>query len=103
MREFKVNGHRCCEETSVFECLFMIWAIGCDYDGEETVDGLKKLVDELVAIAQKAGGFLEEGLVVPAKGEKSLCNLPSPEDAAKMRDAIMQNLNDLIASKSEKS
>ena len=96
MREIVFQGQKCAEESSALECLFMIWAIGYDYDGEETVDGLKQVVDELVSLAQKARGFIDEGQIVPAKGEKSLCNLPSPKDAAKIRDAIVQNLNDLI-------
>lgn len=30
----------------------MIWAIGCDYDGCNTVDSLKELIDELVSYTQ---------------------------------------------------
>ena len=30
----------------------LIWAIGCDYDGCNTVDSLKELIDELVSYTQ---------------------------------------------------
>ena len=32
--------------------LHWIWALGVDYDGMGTVDGLKSLIDELVEITQ---------------------------------------------------
>ena len=32
--------------------LHMIWAIGCDYDGCNTVESLKELIDELVSYTQ---------------------------------------------------
>lgn len=34
--------------------LDLIWALGCDYDGYETPEGLKSLIDELVELARKA-------------------------------------------------
>lgn len=43
-----------CEPDCVDEWLFFIWAIGCDYDGCHNVEDLKKLVDELVDMANKA-------------------------------------------------
>ena len=43
-----------CEADCVDEWLWDIWAIGCDYDGCNTVEELKKLVDELVDMSQKA-------------------------------------------------
>ena len=32
----------------------MIWCLGVDYDGYETPEGLKSLIDELVALAKRA-------------------------------------------------
>ena len=32
----------------------MIWCLGVDYDGYETPEGLKSLIDELVALAERA-------------------------------------------------
>ena len=32
----------------------LIANIGCDYDGEDTVEGLKKLIDEMVGYARAA-------------------------------------------------
>ena len=49
-------------ETSVDECLFMIQALGADYDGlDGSVEGLKYLVCELVNLASDATKFLYEG------------------------------------------
>lgn len=49
-------------ENSVDECLFMIRALGMDYDGlGGSIDGLKHLVDELVDLAESAIDFLYEG------------------------------------------
>lgn len=49
-------------ENSVDECLFMIRALGMDYDGlGGSIDGLKHLVDELVDLAGSAIDFLYEG------------------------------------------
>lgn len=36
------------------EYLDLIWAIGNDYDGRNTIEGLKELIDELVDMAKKA-------------------------------------------------
>lgn len=49
--EYDINM---CEPDCVDEWLFDIWAIGCDYDGCHNVEDLKKLVDELVDMANKA-------------------------------------------------
>lgn len=43
------------------EALYNIWAYGCDYDGCNTVEGLKELIDELVKLSQDAREFIEEG------------------------------------------
>lgn len=32
----------------------MIWCLGVDYDGYETPEGLKSLIDELIALAKRA-------------------------------------------------
>ena len=43
-----------CEPNCVDEWLFDIWAIGVDYDGCHTVEELKRLIDELVDMSNKA-------------------------------------------------
>ena len=50
------NDTKCqmCEPDCVDEWLFDIWAIGVDYDGCHTVEELKKLIDELVDMSNKA-------------------------------------------------
>ena len=54
------RGMKMCEPDCVDEWLFDIWAIGCDYDGCHTEKDLKKLVDELVSMANKARECLWE-------------------------------------------
>lgn len=73
------NGHRWCAPDCVDEYLFSIWALGCDYDGETAVEGLKRLVDALVEYSQKARDCLWDGKLfgvhgspeefIPEKGE----------------------------------
>ena len=47
----------CCDEW-----LWMLWAVGCDYDGMDgSVESMKELVDELVEIASKARACLYKG------------------------------------------
>ena len=65
----ETTGCKMCEPDCVDEWLFDIWAIGCDYDGESTVDGLKKLVDGLVEMSQKARDCLHDGKLFPADKE----------------------------------
>ena len=48
------TGLTMCESDCVDEWLSDIWAIGADYDGCNSVESLKKLVDELVGMAKKA-------------------------------------------------
>ena len=59
------RGSKWCEPDCYDEWLFDIWAIGCDYDGETTVEGLKKLVDQLVSMSQKARDCLHGGKLFP--------------------------------------
>jgi len=42
------------EPDCVDEYLFDIWAIGYDYDGCHSVEDLKKLIDYLIELSQKA-------------------------------------------------
>ena len=50
-----------CEPNCADEWLEHIWQIGVDYDGCNSVESLKGLVDELVEMSQKARYCLEEG------------------------------------------
>ena len=49
------NGIPTCEPDCADEWLFDIWVVGCDYDGENSVEGLKKCIDYLVEIPKKQG------------------------------------------------
>ena len=48
------TGINFCEPDCADEWLADIWAVGCDYDGCNTVESLKKLVDELIEMAHSA-------------------------------------------------
>ena len=50
----KETGIKFCEPDCADEWLGDLWAIGCDYDGRNTVEDLKKLVDELLEMAHRA-------------------------------------------------
>ena len=50
-----------CEPNSADEWLYMLWAVGLDYDGCNTVKSLQELVDELIDMALKARECLHEG------------------------------------------
>lgn len=52
----ETTGCKMCEPDCADEWLFDIWAIGCDYDGESTVDGLKKLVDRRISVSESCMG-----------------------------------------------
>lgn len=48
------TGAKMCEPDCTDEWLFNIWAIGVDYDGCHKAEDLKKLIDELIDMANKA-------------------------------------------------
>lgn len=56
------------EPDSVDEWLRLIWAVGADYDGCYSINSLKELIDELVAMSQKARVCLHEGKLFSVKG-----------------------------------
>jgi hypothetical protein len=60
------------EPDCVDEWLWLIWAIGVDYDGCRTEESLKGLIDELIDIANKARECLWENKLFGMFG--------SPED-----------------------
>ena len=64
------DGMRLCEPDSCDEWLWMIWAIGVDYDGCNTVESLKDLVDEMVEMSQKARDCLYDGLLFDKERRK---------------------------------
>lgn len=62
------SGCKMCEPDCVDEYLFDIWAIACDYDDCYSVEELQNLIDELVAMADKARGCLWEGRLFGVHG-----------------------------------
>lgn len=65
----EVSGTRIAESDCVDEWLFDIWAIGVDYDGYHTAEDLKKLIDELVEMANKARECLWDGKLFGIHGK----------------------------------
>jgi hypothetical protein len=63
-----------CEPDSADEWLELLWQIGVDYDGCNTVESLKGLVDELIDISTKARECLYNGNLFENReeSEKSL-------------------------------
>jgi hypothetical protein len=63
-----------CEPDSADEWLELLWDIGIGYDGCNTVESLKGLVDELVEISTKARACLNNGNIFKnmEASEKSL-------------------------------
>ena len=52
-----------CKESNAYECFNFIWDIGFDYDGCETVEDLKGLIDDMVASAKDGMKFINEGKI----------------------------------------
>lgn len=65
----KQFGGVICKPNCVEEYLEHIWAIGCDYDGCESAEDLKKLIDELVDMACKAQHCLYDGKIFEDENE----------------------------------
>lgn len=65
----KEFGRIVCEPNCVDEWLEMIWQVGVDYDGCDSVKSLKGLVDELIEMSQKARYCLEDGKLFVDKEE----------------------------------
>ena len=61
-----------CEPNSADEWLWQLWAVGFDYDGCNTVDSLKGLVDELMEISTKARKCLHDGHLFEDKKESEI-------------------------------
>ena len=53
------------EPNCVDEWLELIWAIGADYDGYNTVESLKGLIDEIVDMSKEARICLRENRLFP--------------------------------------
>ena len=58
------------EPDSVDAWLREIWAVGADYDGCYSINSLKELIDELVAMSQKARECLREGKLFSENGKE---------------------------------
>lgn len=55
------------EPECVDEWLWQMWAIGVDYDGYNTIESLKHLVDELVKMSKEARKCLKENKLFPSE------------------------------------
>lgn len=62
------SGCRMCSPDCCDEWLFDIWAFGNDYDDANTVEELKRLVDSLVKMSQRARDCLWDGALFGIHG-----------------------------------
>ena len=76
-----------CEPDSADEWLWLIWAIGLDYDGCNTVESLKGLVDELVDMSKKARECLHDGKLFEDKEESARSYEAAQEERKRYEDA----------------
>lgn len=62
----------------------LIWCLGVDYDGYETPEGLKSLIDELVALAKRAVKNDDKYAIYESCGDKyyNILNeeVPAPKE-----------------------
>lgn len=76
-----------CEPNCVDEWLWQLWAIGFDYDGCNTVESLKKLIDELVDMSKKARECLHDGKLFEDKEESARSYAAAREERDRCEDA----------------
>lgn len=76
-----------CEPNCADEWLWHLWAIGLDYDGCDTVESLKFLVDELVDMALKARDCLHDGKLFEDKEESARSYEEALEERKRCEDA----------------
>jgi hypothetical protein len=76
-----------CEPNCVDEWLAYMWAIGCDYDGCHSAEDLKKLIDELVDMAQKARKCLHDGKIFEDENESSNSLMEAQVERKRYEDA----------------
>ena len=67
----KNTGCIFCEPSCADEWLWHIWAIGVDYDGCHSAEDLKKLIDELVKMSNKARECLYDGKIFEDENESA--------------------------------
>lgn len=64
MKKIYIDGlGECYDVDCVADCLSMIVGVAIGYDGYNSVDGLKSLIDEMAEYASKAIDFLDEGKI----------------------------------------
>lgn len=86
------SGCKIIDANTVSEYLWLIWAVGCDYDGCGTVESLKGLVDELVEYANKARDCLQDGRLFPEHDEPRLNSVPEQTEMRSIYEKIRSNI-----------
>lgn len=76
-----------CEPTCVDEWLELLWEIALGYDGCNTVESLKGLVDELVDISKKARMCLHDGQLFEDKEKSTRSCIAAQEERKRCEDA----------------
>ena len=76
-----------CEPNCVDEWLELLWDIGIDYDGCNTVESLKSLVDELMEMSTNARKCLHDGKLFTDKEESERSYKESHEERKRWENA----------------
>lgn len=76
-----------CEPNCADEWLELIWDIGVGYDGCNTVESLKALVDELMEMSTKARNCLHDGQLFKNIEEDSKSYKAAQEERKRWEDA----------------
>lgn len=83
----KKTGCIFCEPSCADEWLWHLWAIGCDYDGCHSAEDLKKLIDELVEMAQKARQCIYDGKIFEDEDESADSLMEAQAERKRCEDA----------------
>lgn len=76
-----------CAPNCADEWMRHIWEVGCGYDGCNTVESLKELVDELIEYSYNARECLYEGKIFEDKEESERSWLAALEERKRCENA----------------
>lgn len=92
------SGIRMSEPDCCDEWLSMMWMIGVDYDGCNTVTEFKHLIDELVEMSEKARDCLSDGRLFPEESVTAGDNPAKSIHAQKLPTSKTPGLSELFHS-----
>lgn len=90
------SGIRMSEPDCCDEWLSMIWMVGVDYDGCNTVTEFKRLIDELIEMSEKARNCLRNGRLFPEEPTTAEENPAKSIHAPELPTSKTSSLSDLF-------